>query len=386
MGNLPINISIGSGQRLLASKNDSDSYSIAELSDGERNVVLLAADVLTAPHGTLILIDEPERHLHRSIASPLLVALIAERSECSFIISTHDVSLPIGIRSATTLLLRSCTWGQQNAAAWDFDLIDSDTDISDDIRQSIFGARRKILFVEGDASSTDRHTYSILYPEVSVVPRGNCTEVDRTVTGIRNSEPLHWVRAYGLIDRDNRQTEEVQELARRGIFALDCYSVESLYYSTTIMKQIEERQLAVSPMIPNLKKAKKSIVVEVSKHKERLCALMIEKRARNAVEAQLPTHQSLIQKPLHIIQFDASDLIAEEKTKFDKLVFGEDTDGLIDRYCVSTTGALDKVANYLGFDGSAKYESAVRKLLVDDDEARNSLRQRLYDLTQVLGG
>ena len=386
MGNLPIEISIGSSQQLLASKNDSDPYSIAELSDGERNAVLLAADTLTAPHGTLILIDEPERHLHRSIASPLLVALFTERSECSFVISTHDVSLPIGIRSATTLLLRSCTWGQQNATAWDFDIVDTDTDVSDDIRQAILGARRKILFVEGDASSTDRHTYSILYPEVSVVPRGNCTEVDRAVTGIRNSEPLHWLRAYGLIDRDNRQAEEVQELARRGVFALDCYSVESLYYGTTIMKQIEERQSAVSPMIANLKKAKKSIVEKVSKHKERLCALLIEKRVRDAVEAKLPTHQSLLQNPLHCIQFDASDLLAEEETKFDELVSSEDTDGLIDRYCVSTTGALDAVADCLGFDGCAKYESAVRKLLVGNDEARNALRQRLYDLTQVIGG
>ena len=384
MGHLPIDISVGSSQQLFASKNNSDPYSIAELSDGERNTVLLAADVLTAPPGTLILIDEPERHLHRSIASPLLLSLFEERQDCAFVISTHDVSLSMDIPHAATLLLRSCTWEKQNATAWDSDIVDTGTDINDDTMRAILGARRKILFVEGDANSTDSHTYSILYPDISVIPRGNCTNVDRTVAGIRNSEDLHWVKAYGLIDRDNRQQEEVGELAKRGIFALDCYSVESLYYSNTIMQQIAERQLNVSPIMADLSKAKKSIVGEVSKHKRRLCALLIEKQVRNAIQYQLPTHQSLLQNPVLCIKFDASGLLTEEEKKFDELVSNEDTDRLIDRYCVSETGALNAVAKNLGFDKRKKYESAVRKLLVDDETARNALRKRLSDLTQAI--
>ncbi len=384
MGNLSISISIGDNRQLLASKNKSQPYSIEELSDGERSALLLAAEVLTAPPETLILIDEPERHLHRSIASPLLVALFAEQNECAFVISTHDVSLPMGIPNATTLLLRSCTWGNQSAIEWDLNKVDTDMGISHDIKRAILGARRKILFVEGNANSTDCNTYSILYPEVSVIPCGNCIEVDRAVTGIRNSGDLHWVKAYGLIDRDNRQPEEVQNFAERGIYALDCYSVESLYYSQTIMKKIEEKLLSVSPEMADLEKAKQSIVEEVLRHREQLCALLIEKRARNAIQAQLPTHKSLRKNPVHCIKFDASNLLNEEEEKFDKLISSEDTDGLIDRYRVSTTGALNAVAKSFGFDGREKYESAVRKLLVDDDAARDALRQRLSDLTQAI--
>ena len=42
-------------------------YGAAELSDGERNALLISAEILTAKDGTLLIIDEPERHLHRSI-------------------------------------------------------------------------------------------------------------------------------------------------------------------------------------------------------------------------------------------------------------------------------------------------------------------------------
>src|SRR6185437_8756471 len=47
MSNIPINIMLGKDEQLFASKNGSEPYSIAELSDGERNALLIGADVLT---------------------------------------------------------------------------------------------------------------------------------------------------------------------------------------------------------------------------------------------------------------------------------------------------------------------------------------------------
>ena len=55
---------------------------------------IIAAEVLTAKPDTLVLLDEPERHLHRSIISPLLNSLISKRRDCSFIVSTHLVTEP----------------------------------------------------------------------------------------------------------------------------------------------------------------------------------------------------------------------------------------------------------------------------------------------------
>ncbi|MBL0212265.1 MAG: ATP-binding protein [Holophagaceae bacterium] len=94
LSNIPIEISVKENEQVLASKSGCNPYSIAELSDGERNSLLIAADVLTAKPGSLILIDEPERHLHRSIISPLLTLLFQKRLDCAFIVSTHEVMLP----------------------------------------------------------------------------------------------------------------------------------------------------------------------------------------------------------------------------------------------------------------------------------------------------
>ena len=75
LSNMPVKISLEERQRIMASRSGSVPYSIAELSDGERSAFLIAAAVLTANPKTLVLIDEPERHLHRSIISPLLTLL-----------------------------------------------------------------------------------------------------------------------------------------------------------------------------------------------------------------------------------------------------------------------------------------------------------------------
>lgn len=63
--NIPVKISVRANERLMASKNGGPEYSAAELSDGERNALMIAGNVLTAPPGVLLIVDEPERHLHR---------------------------------------------------------------------------------------------------------------------------------------------------------------------------------------------------------------------------------------------------------------------------------------------------------------------------------
>ncbi|KAI3597507.1 hypothetical protein D8I24_6656 (plasmid) [Cupriavidus necator H850] len=59
--NISITIEVGDLGRVVARKGQSDPYSVAQLSDGERNALLLVTDVLTAAPGATLLIDEPER-------------------------------------------------------------------------------------------------------------------------------------------------------------------------------------------------------------------------------------------------------------------------------------------------------------------------------------
>lgn len=107
---IPIEISIRDNEQVTASKNGGPEYGAAQLSDGERNALLISANVLTAPPGSLLLIDEPERH--RSIIAPLLGALFGRRKDCGFVISTHDAELALESRES-----RACCCGRAHSTA-----------------------------------------------------------------------------------------------------------------------------------------------------------------------------------------------------------------------------------------------------------------------------
>ena len=102
LGNLEVALENSNDEEILAQHGtDGDKYSIAQMSDGERNAAIISATALTVDPGTLLLIDEPERHLHRSIIEPFLSALFEQRSDCMFVVSTHEVALPVANQMRT---------------------------------------------------------------------------------------------------------------------------------------------------------------------------------------------------------------------------------------------------------------------------------------------
>ncbi len=385
ISNIPIEISLGKDEQLFASKNGSPLYSIAELSDGERNALLIASDVLTCEPNTLIIIDEPERHLHRAIISPLLSSLFLKRSDCVFVISTHDIFLPIDNYNSSTLLVRDCQWNGKNIDSWDADLISESEQIPASIKKNILGAKRNILFVEGKNESLDRQIYQLIFPTVSVIPKGSCKNVENAVEGINSSESLHWINAFGLIDSDDRTSEQIRALNEKGIIATSCYSVESLYYNIEIIKfvAVSYAKLIGTNSDDLFKNATNKIVSDINSHKERLCSRLSEKRVRMEVMSMLPKHTDIIEKKNFEIKLNLEDYYNKEEAIFNQLVSDQNLNGLIERYPVRETPVLNNIAKGLGVD-CATYENIVRQLIIDDKAVLDTFRKLLSELTEQI--
>ena len=196
LGTLTVSLRNSNDEEILAQHtSNGPSFSIAQLSDGERAAAIMAANVLTVDPGTILLIDEPERHLHRSIIEPFLSALFAKRQDCAFVISTHEIALPIANPAANVVILRLCLWNGNQANAWEAEVLESGAQLPEDLKQDILGARRRILFTEGTVSSRSRDLplYGAMFPELSVIPKGSCGEVIRAVNGLLSSQDHHHV-------------------------------------------------------------------------------------------------------------------------------------------------------------------------------------------------
>lgn len=371
ISNIPITISIQENGDVVANKNSGPPFSIAELSDGERNAILIAANVLTAKPDTLLLIDEPERHLHRSIISPLISSLIANRPDCAFIVSTHEVMLPLDNRNARTLLIRGCAYNGSSVTGWDVDLVSAASEIDDDLKRDILGARRKILFVEGTQQSLDKPLYSLIFPDVSVIAKGNCRDVQHAVRSIRDTDQLVWLEAFGLIDNDQRPATEVEELEDHGVYALSVYSVESVYYHPEIQRRVAERHAGTTGDDPEagIAAARAAALKAICPHIQRLAERAAERRVREAYFAKIPGKEQISAAQQVYVSIDVPTIVQEQDRRLRDAHAAHDLETIIAHYPVRDTPALDEIARKLGFTGRQQYAGAVRKLLMDDADA-----------------
>lgn len=386
LSNISVEISVEGGDRLMASKDGSQPYGAAELSDGERNALLIAADVLTAKPGTLLIIDEPERHLHRSIISPLLTQLFKYRDDCAFIAGTHDLMLPVDNPDSRVLLVRSCSYSGQQASQWDVDLIPANADIDEAIKQDIVGSRRKIVFVEGDALSLDRPLYSVLFPGVSVRSKGSSRDVEHAVNGIRASETLHWVKAWGIIDNDGRDPASVATLQSGGIFALPFYSVESIYYHPDLILAVARRQAAVTggDGDANAQVAIQAAISATQSHFPRLAARAVEKSIRRIIFTSIPTLRQIEAKQAIGFQIDTAAIVDGETAALSAAAQTGDWTRILTRCPIRETQALDAIARAVGLQSRFQYESAVLQMLRDDPAALQIARAMFSSLATEL--
>lgn len=386
LSNIPIEMSVKESGEVVASRNGGPDYSIAELSDGERNALLIAANVLTCPPETILFIDEPERHLHRSIISPLLSLLFAERADCAFIISTHEVLLPLDNSNARTLLVRNCTYQDSSVVDWDADLLEASNDIDEELKRDVLGSRRKLLFVEGVETSLDTPLYSLLFPQVSVIPKASCRDVEHAVTSLRAAHNLHWVHAFGIVDNDRRSDFSIIELKAKGVYAVPVFSVESIYYHPSILARLAGRQHQLTGTSADelLTAASSAAFDAIRPHIQRLSERVIESSVRQELMRRLPKRSDIAKSQPIEIAIDIPAIVSEEVRRLTQLCDSSNLGAIIARYPVRETPVLHKIASGLGFQRENQYESAVRKLLMDDPAALAEIRSMFGTLCHDL--
>lgn len=385
---IPIRISIRKNERLVASKNGGPEYSAAELSDGERNAVLIAGNVLTVPSGTLLIIDEPERHLHRSIISPLLSQLFARRQDCGFVISTHDQDLPLAMPGSRTLLLRSCRFADRNVASWQADELAPDAAIDDQLKRDLLGARRNIVFVEGAENSLDKALYGVVFPMASVIPKGSFRGVKRAVSGVREGEAFHWLRAFGIVDGDGNEPKGGRASDGMGVYTLPFYAVEAVYYHPWIIERIARRQAEVrGDATSDLTTQALAVGVNaISSETERLSRNAAKREVRKGIYDSIPADDELLGGQPVTLQNNATAILATRKRELDDAVGRGDWETLVRKCPVRESGALTEICVALGFRNRRDYEKAVRHLLNNDNEATEFVRGLFGDLFERLNG
>ena len=389
LGTLAVTLENSKSEEIVACHRSSRAkYDIAKMSDGERSAVILAGNVLTADEGTIFVIDEPERHLHRAIIEPLLSAVFSQRPDCSFVIATHEIALPATDPSSVVLMVRSCTWRGELAKEWEVDVLPADSPLPEDLRRAILGTRRTLLFVEGTQSSLDCRLYGALFPAISVIPVGNAREVQEAVKGLRETEDVHSIRALGAVDGDDRSAASTEKLARDGVFVLNTSSVEGLYYCSEAIAAVAAHQahaLGLDHADITASAHRKALsVLDDDELKTRMAARRSERLVRTRALSSLPGWESIRSHPDRDIAVTVPSPVRDEMRRYRELVADGDLDGLVGRYPIRESGAFDCIAKELHCRDRNDYCRMVVSRVRDSSSLGDKLRGRVNELARSI--
>ncbi|RCW78551.1 putative AbiEii toxin of type IV toxin-antitoxin system [Paracoccus lutimaris] len=388
---LKITVKIDGFRAVQAQHEGGEPFDFAEVSDGERAAIFLAATVLIAPPDSVLLLDEPERHLNHAIIAPLLRDLFAERPDCAMVVSTHAIDLAVEHPQARMLLMRDVRRAgpTQQEVAWDFDLLDAGEDVPELVRRDILGARRRVLFVEGTGASLDGGLYAALLPGVSVVPKGSSRDVIAATKGMRGASGLHHIEVFGLIDHDGRDDDTCDEHVKDRVHVLGLNAVEALYYHPDVINAValaQAEHLDGFDAAIMQETAIAAAVRELAKQKDRLCARAAEMQVTEQLQRQAPTWEEVLAGEKRTITLDLNAVLGEEQDRFDEAVAQNDLATLLRRYKLRECGARGQVAQTLRFPTYRDYEGVVRQQVRKNQALRDKLRRFLGGLPEVLEG
>lgn len=211
-------------------------YHASEMSDGERVIFYLIGQCLSAPENGIIIVDEPELHLHKSIQYTLWNKIEKERNDCLFVYLTHDIEFAVSRNGFEKVWLKNF-----DGTNWEWTKLEEVADIPEELSIEVYGSRRKILLVEGENGKEDVQFYQNIFEDFLVKPCGSCQNVIEYTKSFRKNKDFHSLEVYGLIDRDRRTDEEIKSLESQGVYVLKVAEVEHVFATPEILNIISER-------------------------------------------------------------------------------------------------------------------------------------------------
>lgn len=224
------------GSLLFASEGNAGQRGLKNLSAGEKVVLYYFGAVLYAPENAVIPIDSPEMFLHPSMMRRVWDRVESLRPDCTFVYTTHDLDFASTRTAASIIWVRG--WHGHDET-FDYDVLPPDSPLSEDMYMAILGARRPVLFIEGDNThSIDSKLYPLIFPDYTVKALGSCDRVIESTRVFNSLEGFHHLDSRGIVDRDRRSPQEVAYLRRKKIMVPEVAEIENMLMLEEVIRAV----------------------------------------------------------------------------------------------------------------------------------------------------
>ena len=237
------------------------TLNFSSLSSGEQEIIKILFDVARKDiKHSVIIVDEPELHLHPTLTFQLVESLknIGDHTN-QFIFITHSSDLISTYYATGDVYFIDSSQDGSNQAHRLIDLTNDHQSIIPLIGQNLglFAVGKKLVFVEGEASSIDRLAYQkiaqVIDPEIRVIPVGSVLNI-MTLNSIEEQirKAIFGIDLYMIRDRDGLDHAQISDLERnRRIRCLRRRHIENYFLDEEVLFKVAKR-LYLTQAMPDL--------------------------------------------------------------------------------------------------------------------------------------
>lgn len=251
-------------KRKLIPKKNAKEYDLNSMSEGEKVSLFYIIVTLFAPKDAYIIIDEPETFLHPSIYNRLWYLLEEYRKDCRFIYISHNLEF-ISSRNSHSIYWCKKYDGNKD---WDLKKISGELEgIPKELVIELLGARKNILFCEGNKESLDYKVYTLLFEnDVILIPVEGHRDVINYTKSYNKSSLLEG-KAYGIIDRDFHSEETLNYYKKDKIYHLEFNEIEMFLLTEEILESVLKGNYLPYKSSEKIQNFKDKVIEEVKKRK-----------------------------------------------------------------------------------------------------------------------
>lgn len=308
--------------------NPDGKYNASEMSDGERVIFYLIGEVVSVPEDTILVIDEPEMHIHSSITKKLWDEIEKDRPDCTFIYLTHDIDFATSRQEAIRIWAKSF-----DGSIWDYEILDNNTDFPEQIYLEILGSRKPILFIEGDSSSIDYKLLQLVFKDYTTKALGSCQKVFESTKSFNEQSSFHHIESNGLIDRDRRTDEEISHITNPNIWVASVAEIENFLLIEKVVKEVASIMMKDVNSVFDTVKTNVISFFNSQKEKQALehSLSRVERLFKNATDNSAVNTIAEFEGSLTDFwsEFNVQDIYTEILSEFQKLIDNADYDGVL---------------------------------------------------------
>lgn len=363
---------------LTSTYRDSDSYTAGRMSDSEKLVFYLIGAILYASPNALLVVEEPETLLHTSIKNILWDKIERIRPDCTFVYLTHDIDFALARRSCKRLWIRSYDADRQ---LWDYELIENNKSLPEELYMEMLGSRKPILFIEGtDNASIDNKLYSRVFPDYMVKPMGGCQKVIETTKAFNQLKDFHTLESMGIVDRDRRTEGEIRYLNEQHIFVPNVAEVENLLMLEDVIKSVAHRLMKNPDEI--FSTVKENVIRLFEKDLEDQVILhakhLVRKKLEMALNCKIHSFDELNEQVEEIHErMHVADIYHELKEKFQRYVDTADYNNILRVYNQKGMLPQSRVCQLCGISTKEHYLDFVLSILRENEEDAAIIRHAI---------